>query len=144
MEIFQPSQISDPIVAAFERLMPQLNAHHLIPTLTELEDILQSGASMLFFAAEPDAQGEIIGALTLVVFRTPAGVHAWIEDVVVDEACRGRGIGEALTRAAMQRAAELGAQHIDLTSHPAREAANRLYLRLGFERRETNLYRFKL
>lgn len=144
MEIFQASQISDAVVAAFDRLMPQLNAHHPAPTRAELEAILQSGASRLFLAAEPDAQGEIVGALTLVVFRTPGGVHAWIEDVVVDEAYRGRGIGKALTCAAMQRAAELGAYHIDLTSRPTREAANHLYQRLGFERRETNLYRFKL
>ncbi len=106
--------------------------------------MLQSGASQLFFAAEPDAQGEIIAALTLVFFRTPAGRHAWIEDVVVDEAHRGRGIGEALTQAALQRAAELGAQHVDLTSRSSREAANRLYQRMGFQRRETNLYRMKL
>ena len=79
-----------------------------------------------------------------MVFRTPAGVHAWIEDVVVDESARGQGMGEALTRAGIELAREKGARAVELTSRPAREAANRLYQRLGFKRRETNLYRMEM
>jgi ribosomal protein S18 acetylase RimI-like enzyme len=79
-----------------------------------------------------------------VVFHTPVGTHAWVEDVVVDEAARGQGVGEELTRAALLAAAEKGAQEVNLTSRPAREAANRLYQRMGFQRRETNLYRLTL
>ena len=81
--------------------------------------------------------------LTLVVFRIPTGVRAWIEDVVVDAAVRGRGVGEALSQAALTRAAAAGARTVDLTSRPSREAANRLYRRLGFVPRETNLYRYE-
>jgi len=85
----------------------------------------------------------ILGMLTLVVFRIPTGIRAWIEDVVVDRAAGRRGAGEALTRAALELAGELGAQTVDLTSRPSREAANRLYQKVGFEARETNVYRYR-
>jgi ribosomal protein S18 acetylase RimI-like enzyme len=85
--------------------------------------------------------GSVVGSLTLVLFRIPTGVRAWIEDVVVDESARGRGAGEALTREAMRMATEAGARTVDLTSRPTREAANRLYERIGFEERETRVYR---
>ena len=80
--------------------------------------------------------------LTLVVFRIPTGVRAWIEDVVVDETMRGRGVGEALSQEAVRRAIGAGARTIDLTSRPSREAANRLYQRLGFTLRDSNVYRY--
>jgi len=83
----------------------------------------------------------IVGALALVLFRIPTGLRAWIEDVVVDEVARGRGVGEALNRAAIERARAAGARTVDLTSRPSREVANRLYRRLGFVERETNVYR---
>jgi ribosomal protein S18 acetylase RimI-like enzyme len=86
----------------------------------------------------------IAGTLTLALFRIPTGIRAWIEDVVVDEEARGRGIGEALTREAIRRAGAAGARTIDLTSRPDREAANRMYEKLGFRRRETNVYRYEL
>ncbi len=85
-----------------------------------------------------------MGTLTLAVFRIPTGVRAWIEDVVVDEAARGQGVGEALTLAAVELARNAGARSVELTSRPTREAANRLYRRLGFEERETNVWRFVL
>jgi ribosomal protein S18 acetylase RimI-like enzyme len=80
--------------------------------------------------------------LTLIVFRISTGVRAWIEDVVVDETARGRGVGEALSQEAVRRALALGARTVELTSRPSREAANRLYRRLGFVRRDSNLYRY--
>jgi len=86
----------------------------------------------------------IVGLLTLVVFRIPTGVRAWIEDVVVDESARGHGVGEALNRAALDDARRNGAKTVDLTSRPSRAAANRLYQRLGFVARETNVYRYEL
>jgi ribosomal protein S18 acetylase RimI-like enzyme len=87
---------------------------------------------------------EIVGLLTLVIFRIPTGVRAWIEDVVVDESARGHGVGEALNRAALDDARRRGAKTVDLTSRPSRAAANRLYQRLGFVARETNVYRHEL
>ena len=90
-----------------------------------------------------DEAGRVLGSLTLVLFRIPTGLRAWIEDVVVDGEARGQGVGEALNRYAIDVAAERGARSVDLTSRPSREAANRLYRRLGFEPRETNVYRYQ-
>ena len=97
----------------------------------------------MFVARDIDT-GQIVGSLTLALFRIPTGLRAWIEDVVVDEAARGQGIGSALNHAALERARQEGAKTVDLTSRPTREAANRLYQRLGFVPRETNVYRFSL
>jgi ribosomal protein S18 acetylase RimI-like enzyme len=96
---------------------------------------------VLFVARE---RGEIIGTLSLALFRIPTGLRAWIEDVIVDSAARGKGVGEALNRAAIDHAAKAGARTIDLTSRPSREAANRLYQRIGFKLRETNVYRYDI
>ena len=88
--------------------------------------------------------GAIVGSLTLALYRIPTGVKAWIEDVVVDESGRGTGIGRLLSEAAVDEARSRGAKDVSLTSRPSREAANRLYQRIGFEQRESNLYRFKI
>jgi ribosomal protein S18 acetylase RimI-like enzyme len=129
------------IVDAFARLIPQLSRSAPAPSAEQLEEIATSPASHLLIARVDEA---IVGCLTLVVFRIPTGVRAWIEDVVVDEAARGRGVGDALNLEALRIARELGAITVDLTSRPAREAANRLYQRLGFTERETNVYRYEL
>jgi ribosomal protein S18 acetylase RimI-like enzyme len=129
------------LVAAVTRLLPQLSSSAPPPTPAQLEEIVKSPATQLLVAR---IDGEVVGALTLVVFRIPSGVRAWIEDVVVDEATRGQGVGEALNREALRLAAEKGAKTVELTSRPSREAANRLYQRLGFEARETNVYRYDL
>lgn len=128
---------------AFDRLVPQLSSSNPPPSDEDLRHIIDSPASILLIARDDDT-GRILGSLTLVVFPIPTGIRAWIEDVVVDEAARGRGVGEALNRHALDRARAEGAKTIDLTSRPTREAANRLYLRLGFVPRETNIYRFTL
>jgi ribosomal protein S18 acetylase RimI-like enzyme len=129
------------LVDAFAHLVPQLSTSSPPPGQDALRAMIDAPGTTVFVARLGDA---IVGTLTLVVFRIPTGVRAWIEDVVVDDAARGRGAGEALTRAALAKAAELGAKTVELTSRPSREAANRLYLRLGFAARETNLYRYDL
>jgi len=144
IEITEANEVDAELVAAFERLIPQLSRSNPPPTPDELASIVDSAASVLLVARDPDRDGEIVGSLTLVLFRIPTGVRAWIEDVVVDDACRGRGVGAALNRAALARAAEAGAKTVDLTSRPSREAANRLYQRIGFQPRETNVYRLDL
>ena len=131
--------VSEAVVEAFGRLVPQLSRTSAAPTLPELEKIAATQTLLV------DRDGDTVnGALTLVVYRIPTGLRARIEDVVVDESARGRGVGEALTREAIRLAREAGARHVELTSHPSREAANRLYQRLGFQRRETNVYRLPL
>jgi ribosomal protein S18 acetylase RimI-like enzyme len=137
------SVVDDELVRAFERLIPQLSSSNPPPTADQLRAIVQSPATQLLVARD-DATGEIIGSLTLALFRIPTAMRAWIEDVVVDDAARGRGVGQALNRFALERARAAGATTVDLTSRPSREAANRLYQRLGFEPRETNVYRYDL
>lgn len=135
------TEVTDDVAEAFNRLVPQLSSSNPPPTREFLTRIVDSEASILLVAEE---DGVILGSLTLVVFLIPTSVRAWIEDVVVDEAGRGKGVGAALNEEALTRAAALGATTVDLTSRPSREAANRLYQRLGFEARETNVYRYKL
>ena len=141
MAVTQATTVSDELVAAFARLVPQLSTSAQLPTRAELEQIVSSPAATLLLAR--DADGQIIGSLTLVVFRTPTGARAWIEDVVVDQAARGQGAGEALVEEAIRLAAESGVRTVDLTSRPSREAANALYEKVGFRARETNVYRYE-
>lgn len=135
------TEVTDELVDAFARLIPQLSRSSPAPDAGVLGEIVASPATHLLVARGDD--GTVLGSLTLVLFRIPTGLRAWIEDVVVDDAARGQGVGEALNRFAIDVAAEHGARSVDLTSRPSREAANRLYRRLGFEPRETNVYRFQ-
>ncbi len=130
---------TEELVEAFARLTPQLSSSAPPPGVAELTEIVDSPASHLLIARADD--GRVVGSLTLVLFRIPTGMRAWIEDVVVDGEARGQGVGEALNRFAVDLAAQHGARSVDLTSRPSREAANRLYQRLGFVARETNVYR---
>jgi ribosomal protein S18 acetylase RimI-like enzyme len=138
----EATAVDDELVEAFERLVPQLSRSNPPPSRAELDEIVGSPATVLLVAR--DDAGRIVGTLTLALFRIPTAMRAWIEDVVVDEAASRQGIGEALNRRALEIAAERGAKTVDLTSRPSREAANRLYQRIGFQPRETNVYRFTL
>ncbi len=142
MEISEVTQVTDEVVEAFARLVPQLSTSSPAPSRELLEQIVSSDASTLLVARN-DA-GKILGTLTLATFYVPTGILAWIEDVVVDTEARGQGMGAALTREAVEIARKKGAKTVDLTSRPAREAANRLYQRVGFVQRETNAYRYDL
>ncbi|HEY1989198.1 MAG TPA: GNAT family N-acetyltransferase [Acidimicrobiales bacterium] len=140
VEVSEAFSVTPEMVEAFARLVPQLSSSSPGPSAADLEAIVASSASVLFVATDPS--GVIVGSLTLALFRVPTGVRAWIEDVVVDESARGAGAGEALVTAALARADAAGAKSVDLTSRPSRDGANRLYLRLGFEPRQTNVYRY--
>ena len=144
VQIIEAVEVTPELVAAFERLIPQLSSSNPAPTETELAAICESEASVLLIAVDREADDRVLGSLTLAWFRIPTGVRAWIEDVVVDEEARGHGVGELLNRAALDRARELWAKTVDLTSRPSREAANRLYQRIGFVVRDTNVYRYDL
>lgn len=136
------TEASTALHEALSRLVPQLSSSSPPPTPAELAAIINCESTSLLVAL--DGEGVIVGCLTLVTFRIPTGVRAFIEDVVVDQAARGQGVGEALTRSALEEARSRGARNVDLTSRPSRQDANRLYRRLGFEERETNVYRFTL
>ena len=145
IEVKEITEMSQKVCDAFARLVPQLSSSASIPTYAEVEDLISSKAGIVLAATDTDdPNAEILGMMTLVVFRIPTGIRAWIEDVVVDGNARGKGIGEKLVRSAVERAKQEGAKTVDLTSRPSREAANRLYRRCGFETRETNIYRIKL
>jgi ribosomal protein S18 acetylase RimI-like enzyme len=139
IRVEEATAVSSELLSTLRELVSQLSSASA-PSERELEAIVSSPATRLLVAR--DSGGAVIGTLTLVLLRIPTGMRAWIEDVVVDEAARGRGTGERLIRAALALAEANGARTVDLTSRPSREAANRLYGRLGFERRDTNVYRF--
>lgn len=141
MKVEIATTLTPAIVDAVERLVPQLSRSSPPPTTSELGEVVSSPATDLFIAI--DSTGTVVGMATLVTFRIPTGMRAWIEDVVVDEAGRGHGVGDALTRAMVERARELGCRTVDLTSRPSREAANRMYQRAGFVARDTNVYRYE-
>ena len=139
------TEVNDDLVESFARLIPQLSSSSPAPSASDLLSIIDNPNSVLFIAeVETDGVPSVVGSLTLAFYRIPTGLKAWIEDVVVDESARGLGVGEALNVAAIDEARQRGAKNVSLTSRPSREAANRLYLRLGFEPYETNLYRFGL
>ncbi len=129
------------IVEALGRLLPQLSATAEPLDHRAVERIVRCDANTLLVAR---ADGEIVGTLTLVLLPVPSGLRARVEDVVVDSAVRGRGVAASLTRHALRLARESGARTVDLTSRPDREAANRLYERLGFQARDSTVYRFAL
>ena len=135
------ASVDDDLCAAVAALVPQLSSTSLPPTRALLERMVADPATTLLLATNGGGDTEVVGMLTLAIFMLPTGVRAWIEDVVVDDGSRGAGVASALVTAALERAQEQGARTVDLTSRPDREAANRLYLRLGFARRETNVYR---
>lgn len=130
------------LVDAFAMLIPQLSRSSTPPDLATLDQIAKSEASTLLIARNSD--GAIVGSMTLAMFDIPTGRRAWIEDVVVDESARGQGVGRSLNERALEIAGEAGAKTVDLTSRPSREAANRLYQRIGFVQRETNVYRYAI
>lgn len=141
MQIEEVTSFDPELAASLRGLMSQLSPRAAPATDENVQEILDSPATRLLVARD---DGAVVGSLTLVMFRILTGVGVWIEDVVVDEAARGRGIGEALLREAVELAARAGASRVNLTSTPDRVAANRLYQRLGFEPRTTNVYRLEL
>jgi ribosomal protein S18 acetylase RimI-like enzyme len=144
MKVTELNEVSNTVVSAFERLIPQLNPHCPLPSYEAILSMLSSGGIVVFLAWEGSGESEIIGTATLVTYETPTGQHGWVEDVVVDRQARGKGVGRALTEACLDKARLLGLREVNLTSRPEREAANRLYHAMGFEPRETNVYRYSL
>jgi ribosomal protein S18 acetylase RimI-like enzyme len=129
---------------AIRLLVPQLGSHKSIPTRDEINALVRSESATLLIARYPERDSGIAGMVSLTVYRVPTGLRSIVEDVIVDEKMRRRGIAEALMRNAITLAGEAGASTLTLTSNPAREAANKLYQSMGFEKRETNSYLYKI
>lgn len=141
VEIRRITQVSDALEEAFARLMPQLSPRLGAPSREVLRRVAGSETGALLAAV---AGERIVGVLMLAWYDAPSGRKAWIEDVVVDAATRGRGIGEALVREALALARREGVARVMLTSNATRRAAHRLYERMGFVRYETDCFRLDL
>lgn len=137
MKVERVSEPDGRLVEAMARLIPQLSARRTPPDHVELAEIVASHGTSLLVARDGD---DVLGTLTLVLYRVPTGIRGWIHDVVVDESARGRGVGAALTMEALRLAEAAAAISVELTTREDRAEANRLYRRLGFELRETNVY----
>jgi ribosomal protein S18 acetylase RimI-like enzyme len=131
---------TDDVVSAFSRLLPQLSRSALPLDEPAVSRMLNHDANTVFVAR---VEGEIVGMLTLVMVPIPSGLRARIEDVVVDGTARGKGVATALTVAALDAAQVARARTVDLTSRPERDAAGRLYERLGFRERDSRVYRLE-
>ena len=133
-------EVTDDVVDAFARLLPQLSSSAKPLDAAAIRTVVSSPAVTVLLARD---EGKIIGSLSLVVFRIPTAVRAWIEDVVVDEAAGRKGTGTALVQEAVERAKAAGARTVDLTTRPSRVAAGNLYEKAGFTQRDTRVYRYK-
>ena len=133
---------ADPVLLqSLNDLLPQLSKNAQAMKMEDLKQIVDSECSDFLVVKAADG-GSVLGALTLIHFRIPSGIRAWIEDVVVDANARGQGIGKALIQAAIEKSRDLGAKTLDLTSNPDRESAHRLYEGVGFSVRTTKVYRY--
>lgn len=141
MQIEILSDVDNKTITAFNRLMQQLSSNYRPIAKEYLIDIINSSNIIIFVAKENEI---IIGSLSLVFYNIPTGMKVWIEDVVTDQSVRGKGVGKALIEQAIVYAKQSGASKLDLTSSPERVAANKLYQKLNFEKRETNVYRLML
>ena len=144
MYIGKISEPTEELYRALQKLIPQMGIHKIPPTPEELATLLNTQGATLLVARHPEESGEIVGVLSLTIYRVPTGVRSIVEDVVVDDRMRRQGIGEMLVRRAIELAREAGANGVSLTSNPQREAANQLYLSMGFELRKTNPYFYRL
>lgn len=141
VEVAVVREANDEVVEAFARLLPQLSSTADPLDHDAVRHLLGCDANTVVAARVGDT---VVGLLTLVLLPLPSGLRARIEDVVVDGAARGQGVGGALTEEALRLAEAAGARTVDLTSRPSRQAANRLYERLGFQARDSKVYRFVL
>ena len=141
IDIHEISSADEKTLRVVNELIPQLSQSASVMNEMQLRRLVESQATKLYFAQERDV---VLGMLSLVVFSIPTGTKAWVEDVVVAQAARGKGVGGALMNHALAVAKDAGAKSVDLTSRPSREAANKLYQKLGFMARETNVYRLTI
>jgi ribosomal protein S18 acetylase RimI-like enzyme len=146
IEITEIHEVTSGLTEAISRLLPQLAPSHTVLSQESLTQIVASPSCTMFVASDANLDGEnrIVGTLSLIKSDLLSGVRARIEDLVVDKAWRGRGVGEALVREALNLATALEVTTIDLTCRPSREGANHLYRRMGFIRRDTNVYCYDL
>lgn len=141
-EVTIATEATEELVSAFRRLIPQLSSSAVAIDRNALAEVIAAPSNTVLVARDREQGDKVVGTLTLVIFRIPTALRAWVEDVVVDSSARGRGVGEALMQRALRLASERGAQTVDLTSRRSREAAHKLYEKVGFNLRDSSLYRY--
>ena len=142
INISELTETSSSVLQSINELLPQLSSSAQVISMDRLSELVESDNTLIFIGT--DESGQILGMLSLIVMKIPTGNKAWIEDVVVDQSARGKGMGKALMNHALEKAKELAVKSVDLTSRPSRETANMLYQSLGYQIRETNVYRHKI
>ena len=142
INISELTEASSSVLQSINELLPQLSSSAQVISMDRLSELVESDNTIIFLGT--DDNGQILGMLSLIVMKIPTGNKAWIEDVVVDQTARGKGLGKALMNHALERAKKLAVKSVDLTSRPSRETANMLYQSLGYQIRETNVYRHKI
>jgi ribosomal protein S18 acetylase RimI-like enzyme len=142
INISELTETSSSVLQSINELLPQLSSSAQVISMDRLSELVESDNTIIFIGT--DENGQILGMLSLIVMKIPTGNKAWIEDVVVDQSARGKGMGKALMNHALEKAKELAVKSVDLTSRPSREKANMLYQSLGYQIRETNVYRHKI
>jgi ribosomal protein S18 acetylase RimI-like enzyme len=142
INISELTETSSSVLQSINELLPQLSSSAQVISMDRLSELVESDNTLIFIGT--DESGQILGMLSLIVMKIPTGNKAWIEDVVVDQSARGKGMGKALMNHALEKAKELAVKSVDLTSRPSREKANMLYQSLGYQIRETNVYRHKI
>lgn len=141
--IEQLKTFSQDLTPKINNLLAQLGSDSKALNDGDIKDIIESQSNR-FFVVRESVNKEIVGMLTLIIYRIPAWKKGWIEDVVVDKKYRGKGIATKLINYAIENAKACGVLSLNLTSRPERENANKLYIKLGFKRRDTNVYRIEL
>jgi len=142
INISELTEASSSVLQSINELLPQLSSSAQVISMDRLSELVESDNTIIFLGT--DDNGQILGMLSLIVMKIPTGNKAWIEDVVVDQSARSKGMGKALMNHALKRAKKLAVKSVDLTSRPSRETANMLYQSLGYQIRETNVYRYKI
>jgi ribosomal protein S18 acetylase RimI-like enzyme len=142
INISELTEASSSVLQSINELLPQLSSSAQVISMDRLSELVESDNTIIFLGTDDNDQ--ILGMLSLIVMKIPTGNKAWIEDVVVDQTARGKGMGKALMNHALERAKKLAVKSVDLTSRPSRETANMLYQSLGYQIRETNVYRHKI
>jgi ribosomal protein S18 acetylase RimI-like enzyme len=142
INISELTEASSSVLQSINELLPQLSSSAQVISMDRLSELVESDNTIIFLGTDDNDQ--ILGMLSLIVMKIPTGNKAWIEDVVVDQSARGKGMGKALMNHALEKAKELAVKSVDLTSRPSREKANMLYQSLGYQIRETNVYRHKI
>jgi len=137
--IEEVKEFSEEVVAAVQHLITLEGSHYQPFSDDDLKEMIQNPHGFLYIARDASTKA-IAGMVFLAIYRIPYAKKAYIDDVVIDEKFRGRGVATRLLEKSIEEAKKHQVSYVMLTAHPTR-VANNLYEKLGFQKRETNVYR---